>query len=269
VQSPRKARFRLRLRQVIKYRSPAETLKSWDVQCPELFVAEVFNPAERDAMTVFLKVFPIAADRKRRRAILLWRLPLIAKESIMSITSPAVSAAQTAVQRPPEKAEPVKVGYSAADAKYQLNVQILEASAKVSLTAGDDPLSLVFRSAIDRINELLSPELGPDALQNAAGQDNSAEATAGRILSLSTAFYEGYAKQHAGEAPEEIARNFVALVRGGFEKGFGEAQGILEGLGVFNGNVKGDVMKTWELVQKGYDDFLTGKLEAINTPVEA
>ncbi|MDR0736378.1 MAG: DUF5610 domain-containing protein [Zoogloeaceae bacterium] len=188
----------------------------------------------------------------------------------ISPASPAVSANQAAVQQPLEKSEPAKVGYSAADAKHQLNVQILEASAKVSLTAGDDPLSLVFRSAIDRINELLSPEFGPNALQNAAGQDNSAEATAERILSLSTAFYDGYARQHPGEDPEETARNFVALIRGGFEKGFGEAQNILEGLGVFNGEVKSGVMKTWELVQQGYDDFLAGKLEAIaNKPVEA
>ncbi|MDR3159963.1 MAG: DUF5610 domain-containing protein [Zoogloeaceae bacterium] len=187
----------------------------------------------------------------------------------IALASTATSVPQETVQQPPEKPETAKVGYSAADAKHQLNVQILEASAKVSLTAGDDPLALVLRSAIDRINELLSPELGPNALQNTAGQDNSAEATAERILSLSTAFYDNYAKQHPSEDPEETARNFVALIRGGFEKGFGEAQNILEGLGVFDGEVKNGVMKTWELVQKGYDDFLAGKLEAINKPIEA
>ena len=140
----------------------------------------------------------------------------------MSI-SPAASTTQAAVQQTLEKSEPLKPGYSAADAKHQLNVRILEASARVSLTAGDDSLSLVFRSAIDRINELLSPELGPNALQSAAsGQDNSPEATAERILSLSTAFYDSYARQHPGEDPEETAKNFVALIRGGFEKGLVE-----------------------------------------------
>lgn len=150
-------------------------------------------------------------------------------------------------------------------AKQQLNVQILEASAKVSLTAGDNSQSLLFRAAIDRINELLAPEFGANAIQNAAAtQDNSPEATAGRILSLSTGFYESYAKQHPGEDPEKLATDFVSLIRGGFEKGYGEAKDILESLQVFNGEVASGVSKTYELVQKGYDDFLAGKLASIN-----
>jgi hypothetical protein len=188
----------------------------------------------------------------------------------ISPASTTVPVSQAALQQASEKPEPAKIGYSAAETRHQLNVQILEESAKVSLAAGDTPMSLVFRSAIDRINELLAPELGADALQNAAAQqDNSAEATAERILSLSTAFYDSYARQHPDEDPEVTARNFVDLIRGGFEKGFGEARDILEGLGVFKDEVKTGVMKTWELVQQGYDDFLAGKLAAINKPVEA
>jgi hypothetical protein len=149
--------------------------------------------------------------------------------------------------------------------KQQLNQQILEASVKVSISAGNDSQALVLRSAIDRINELLAPELGEQALQNvaASGVDTSPEATAERIVSLSTQFFEGYAQQHAGEDPETVARNFVDLIRGGFEKGFGEARQILEGLGVFEGDVAGGVTKTFDLVQQGYDDFLAGKLATL------
>jgi hypothetical protein len=187
----------------------------------------------------------------------------------MSITSSPSAVA--AIQSPPEKtgAIAVKPAEAApgreATLRQQLNVQILEASARVSIGAGDQSQALVFRSAIERINELLAPELGPDAIQSAVanGVDTSPEATAGRIVQLSTAFYEGYARQHPGEDPEKLATDFVNLIRGGFEKGFGEARDILEGLGVFNGEVQSGVQKTYELVQKGYDEFLAGKLEAL------
>jgi hypothetical protein len=149
--------------------------------------------------------------------------------------------------------------------RHRMNQQILEASAKVSLESGQQSQALLFRSAIEHINSLLEPELGTDAIQSAAAnQDNSAEATADRILSLSTAFYDGYARQHPGEDPEKLAKDFVAVIRGGFEKGYGEAKDILEGLKVFDGEVKSGITKTYELVQQGYDKFLSDKLAAIN-----
>jgi hypothetical protein len=149
--------------------------------------------------------------------------------------------------------------------RHHMNRQILEASAQVSLAAGQESQALLFRSAIEHINSVLEPELGANAIQAAAtGQDNSAEATANRILSLSTAFYDGYAAQHPGEDPEKLAKDFVAVIRGGFEKGYGEAKNILEGLKVFDGDVKSGVEKTFELVQQGYDNFLAEKLAAIN-----
>jgi hypothetical protein len=151
-------------------------------------------------------------------------------------------------------------------AKQQLNISILQASAQVSISAGDQPQSLLFRSAIDRINDLLAPELGSNAIQNAAvSQDNSPEATAGRILSLSTGFYDSYAKQHPGEDPEQVAQNFVNVIRKGFEQGYREATNILEGLGVFTGNVKSGVESTFDLVQKGYDDFLWKTVDGLKT----
>ena len=47
--------------------------------------------------------------------------------------------------------------------RTQLNTQILQASMDVSIKAGDDSMALLYRTAIDRINELLAPEFGPDA----------------------------------------------------------------------------------------------------------
>lgn len=146
-------------------------------------------------------------------------------------------------------------------ARQQLNAGILKASLEVSLKSGDQSTALLYRSAIDKINALLEPELGPDALQAAAKSDDwSPEATAGRIVSMSTAFFANYAEGHAGEPDDEVARKFVELIRGGFEQGFKEAKDILEGLGVLGGDIESGIMKTYELVHKGLDDFLAARL---------
>lgn len=149
--------------------------------------------------------------------------------------------------------------------RTQLNAQILQASMDVSIKAGDDSMALLYRTAIDHINELLAPEFGPDALQAAMQQDNSAEATAGRILSAATGFFDAYAARYPDKDAETVLRDFVDLVRGGFEKGYGEAHDILEGLGVLGegSEVAAGIQKTFDLVQKGFDDFLATKLAAL------
>ena len=99
-------------------------------------------------------------------------------------------------------------------------------------------------------------------------QDNSPEATADRIVSMSTAFFDGYARQHPNKPPEDVARDFVDIIRGGFEKGYNEAASILKGLGVLEegGTIATEIGKTFALVQQGYDDFLESKLQALQLP---
>ncbi|MDR0233826.1 MAG: DUF5610 domain-containing protein [Zoogloeaceae bacterium] len=148
--------------------------------------------------------------------------------------------------------------------QHETNKQILQASAEVSIQAGNKSQALLYRSAIERINEILAPELGPDAIQSAvkSGVDASPEATAERILAFSTAFFDSYAKQNPGKDPDQLATDFVALIRGGFEKGFNEAKDILNSLGVLKGDIADGIQRTFDLVQKGYDDFLASKLSS-------
>lgn len=126
-------------------------------------------------------------------------------------------------------------------------------------------MALLYRSAIDSINEHLAPELGPNAIQAAMQQDNSPEATAERILSQSTAFFDAYARQHPNKDPEQLLNDFVEVIRGGFEKGYAEAVDILSGLGVMEEGspIAAEINKTFELVQQGYDDFLSSRLQAL------
>lgn len=182
------------------------------------------------------------------------------------VTSNPALAGNNAASRtaaPDEASKSPRV--SAEEQRTQHNAQIMQASMDVAINSGNDGLALLYRTAIEGINEYLAPTMGPNAIQNAMSQDNSPEATAERILSQSTAFFEGYARQHPDKDPEQLVRDFVDTIRGGFEKGFNEAADILTGLGVMgeSSHVAEEIGKTYALVQQGYDDFLQNKLDAL------
>jgi len=144
-----------------------------------------------------------------------------------------------------------------AKSRAAANSAIVQTSLNVAISAGNDPLALLLKSAINGINEELAPTLGKDAIQNAAAtQDNSPEATAGRIVQLSTAFYDAFRQQKGLDDSEETRKQFIDVIQGGFEKGFKEAQDVLEGLKVLGGDVAAGIDKTYGLVLKGYQDFI-------------
>lgn len=155
-----------------------------------------------------------------------------------------------------------------AEARAQLNVSIVQASYEVSLTSQNDSLSVLFKTAIDNLNEVLKPEFGENAIQNAMSQDNSPEGTAGRIVSLSTGFLEAFKQNHAGEDEADVLRVFMDTIRGGFEKGFKEASDMLSGLNVLEGDVAAGIAKTYELVLQGYADFEAAQTAKLNPAVQ-
>ena len=137
-----------------------------------------------------------------------------------------------------------------------LNSAILRTSLNVAISSGNDPLALLYKAAIEGINEALAPTLGKDAIQNAAAnQDNSPEATADRIVKQSTAFYDQYRQQNKLEDNAETRGKFIDLIKGGFEQGFKEAQDVLTALKVLQGDIATGIDKTHELVLKGFADF--------------
>lgn len=142
-----------------------------------------------------------------------------------------------------------------AKAKAQLNGSIVQASLTVSLNSSNEPLSVVLKTALTGINEALKDQFGDNAIQNAMSQDNTPEGTASRIVALSTAFYDAFKQQHAGEAEDAVLDKFMATLKRGVDQGFKEARDILDGLKVLNGEVASNIDKTYTLVQQGYADF--------------
>ena len=173
-------------------------------------------------------------------------------------TPPSSSSSSNAVQSSKSAVSTI------AETKARQNAAILQASLDVSLESKNQPLALLLKAAIAGINEMLKPQFGDNALQAAASQDNTPSGTAGRILSISTGFYEGFKQQHPGENADAVLTKFMDTIRGGFEKGAKEAQGILKGMGVLNGDIASNIDKTLEMVRQGYADFEAAQRNSIS-----
>jgi len=141
--------------------------------------------------------------------------------------------------------------------KQAYNVAILQANQEVSLSIKNEPLALIYKTAIEAINEELSPELGENAIEKGyeSGLDVSPEATSGRILSFSLGLFSLYQQQHPELNEQEQAEKFVGIIGGGIDTGFSEAREILDGLGVLKDEIAENIDKTYDLIQDGLIAF--------------
>jgi hypothetical protein len=179
----------------------------------------------------------------------------------VSVTASSTAASKAApLQTKDVQAKEETTMSVGAKAKAQLNASIVQASLTVSLQSSNDPMSVVLKTALTGINEALKDQFGDNAIQNAVSQDNTPEGTASRIVSLSTAFYDAFKQQHPGEDEEVLLNKFIDTLKKGVDQGFGEARDVLEGLKVLGGEVAGNIDKTYELVQKGFEDFIASRL---------
>ncbi len=157
-----------------------------------------------------------------------------------------------------ETNEAKKIDSTLGGIKKQNNEAILQASMEVSVSAGNDPLALLYKAAIEGINEVLQADFGDNAIQTAAdsGIDVSPEATADRIVSMSTGFFSQYQEQHSELSTEEAVKSFAELIAGGIDQGFSEAKEILNGLKVLEGDIASNIDITYDLVHQGLQDFV-------------
>ena len=164
------------------------------------------------------------------------------------------------------------LAHSRNEAKKALNAAILQSSIDVS-SASSSPQALLLKTALEGINDALKASLGENAIQNAydSGLDVSPEATADRIVSLSTAFFGSFQEQHPELSEEEALTKFIDVISGGIDTGFSEARDILSGLQVLEGDIASDIDSTYDLVQQGLKAFIdsfTSQEEATDTSVD-
>lgn len=168
---------------------------------------------------------------------------------------PSVTPHTIAVPPGPAQHKTVE-GISAAQHRPSPTATFIQGD-ELSLGIKDQPLSLLLKAAIEKLNERLAPELGENAIQNvaASGLDFSPEATAERIVSLSTGFFEAFKAQHEDEDEAVVFDQFMEVIGGGIEQGFAEAQEILDGLGVLQGDIANNIDQTYDRVQEGLQAF--------------
>ncbi|WP_037439191.1 DUF5610 domain-containing protein [Shewanella mangrovi] len=160
-----------------------------------------------------------------------------------------------------------------AQSRDLMNAAVLSAQEDVALSAGDQPLALLYRTALEAINEELKPALGDNPLQTIAtsGVDYSPEATAGRIVDFATQFFSVYQQQNQQSSFEDQLSGFMDIIGGAIDKGFAEARDILDKLNVLNGDIADGVDTTYDFVQQGLQKFqqdLLGPSDATSSTTE-
>ena len=140
----------------------------------------------------------------------------------------------------PSSNQALNISNSVSYSRNKLDALIIETSLSASsgdrvttgLNSSEKGLVLTAREIVDRINELLKIKL-PNGIESLKPQEVTPEATADRIVSGVTAFFDIYAKQHPDLSDEDLVTSFMDTIRGGVEQGYSDAYGILEGLGAF------------------------------------
>lgn len=153
--------------------------------------------------------------------------------------------------------EPAKSTLSAYEQGKKLqDVAILSAVASQNSSA-DNPMKLLYKTAIEEINKELEPTLGDNSVQSSYDTelDVSPEATADRIINSSTAFYQAFKEQNSDLSDEESLDAFINVIGTGIDKGFEDAKGILDSLQVLEGDVETNIDSTYDFVQEGLANF--------------
>lgn len=153
-----------------------------------------------------------------------------------------------------------KISYTHYEADLLIVQQTLGASSNedTSTASIDDlykGLSISAQKIVDKLNELLKAQL-PDGIQSLKPEEVTPEATADRIVTGATGFFETFAKQNPDLSPEELISKFMSEVRKGVESGYGDAAKTLEELGAFEfDGVKDGIEKTKSLIEEKLKAF--------------
>lgn len=166
--------------------------------------------------------------------------------------------------------------------KQSSNVSILQASANVSLTSGNNSQALFYQSVSARIEESLSYSFGIDDngneifmfnysqnieleyLQVSASSGkgnnllsnltNTPKDTANNLLKITADILNKFKENNVANFNKNIpdsTQKFIESVREGINKGFNETKSILESLKAFNENIEKDLLKTMNLLENG------------------
>ena len=171
---------------------------------------------------------------------------------------------------------------SSADAKFEasyaaLGIRVSESGQNQTTSVDSVQIGLSANLTVDDANKILKDRLAEtinDAFKKAGvnvdirevqkqNLDTSPEATAKRIVDFATGFIGAYAKNHANQDDKGRLEGFMSLIGGAIDKGFSDARDILKGIADISGPVSDNIDKTYDLTQKGLDDFYKKQTDLI------
>lgn len=95
--------------------------------------------------------------------------------------------------------------------------------------------------------------------------DASSEATANRIVNFALGMYGTYQKQHPEMSEEERLAKYEKLITNAINKGYGEAVGILQGMGVSDKQTMAGIQKTHDLIFQKISNFFESRRAELQT----
>jgi hypothetical protein len=111
-------------------------------------------------------------------------------------------------------------------------------------------LAVLAKEVLKSLNEILKQDL-PEGVYGLKPENHTPEATAQRIVDGTTALFSVFAKQNPNLEGEELIDKFMSTIRGGIEKGYNEAVGILEAIDAFQiDGVESGIQETMRLVDE-------------------
>ena len=123
--------------------------------------------------------------------------------------------------------------------------------------------NLIFDKIAARVAEKYGDEAA-ELIKFDSNLDTSPRATAERIFTFATGFYQKYAEQHSDEDAEEVLSRFMTTIRNAVNQGFQEAQEILAGLSSFTPEIEDVAKETYQQLQGMLDRFEQEQLDALN-----
>jgi hypothetical protein len=146
------------------------------------------------------------------------------------------------------------------------------AASKEAAVSDRVELSVNSQYTANRIFEEIAARVAEKFGVDAAAQiqfnpnlDTSSEATAERIFTFATGFYQNYREQNAGEDEEETLTRFTSIVRDAIDRGFDEARGILTGLSGFTPGIEDTINETYQRLQELLSGFEEEQLTVLGS----
>ena len=164
--------------------------------------------------------------------------------------------------KPEQQLKQEQLTASRTELKAQSNKNIVEAMFGGGKQGDDKAMNILYSEIMATINGELGKEhaVTSDKMAGQAEDYWSPENTAGRIVEGALGFFDTFQKQNPKLSEAEQVEKFLSIITKSIDKGYGEAVKVLDGLKVFDGNIKDNAEATRGMIADKLEAFREAKL---------